>query len=100
MEMFKYGLQTHSGASSQSCHSVDADAWCKWALTENQFSVLRLHVRIFPALNPLVFVRWNKYSDWFEVQRNFVYVIFVRNLYVIIETFNIKVIKTLQRHFL
>ena len=33
MEMLENGLQIHSGASSQSCHSVDADAWCKRALS-------------------------------------------------------------------
>ena len=32
METLENGLQTHSGASSQSCRSVDADAWCKQAL--------------------------------------------------------------------
>ena len=44
MELLENRLQPHSGAtplismgtesqaSSQSCHSVDADAWCKWAL--------------------------------------------------------------------
>ena len=26
------GCKPHSGASSQRCRSVDADAWCKWAL--------------------------------------------------------------------
>ena len=30
--MLENGLQTHSGASSQSCRSVDADAWCKRVL--------------------------------------------------------------------
>ena len=32
MEMLENGLQQHSGASLQSCYSVDANAWCKWAL--------------------------------------------------------------------
>ena len=32
MEMLENGLQTHSGASSQSCHSIDTDTWCKGAL--------------------------------------------------------------------
>ena len=44
-ESLENGLQPHSGvtpmfsmrtelqASSHSCHNVDADAWCKWALT-------------------------------------------------------------------
>ena len=32
METFENGLQTHSGASSQSCRSVDTDIWCKRAL--------------------------------------------------------------------
>ena len=31
MEMLETGLQTHSGASLQSCCSVDVDAWCKRA---------------------------------------------------------------------
>ena len=45
VELLENGLQTYSGVtplfsmrtesqvSSQSCHSIDADAWCKWALT-------------------------------------------------------------------
>ena len=45
MELLKNGLQLHSGvtslismraesqASSQSCRSVDADAWYKWAIS-------------------------------------------------------------------
>ena len=32
METLENGLQTHSGASSQSCRSVDADVWCKRVL--------------------------------------------------------------------
>ena len=32
METLGKGLQTHYGASSQSCRSIDADAWYKWAL--------------------------------------------------------------------
>ena len=34
METLENGLQTHSGASLQSCCSVDADAWCKRALID------------------------------------------------------------------
>ena len=32
METLENGLHTHSGGSSQSCHSVDTDALCKRAL--------------------------------------------------------------------
>ena len=32
IEKLENGLQTYSGASSQSCHSVVTDAWCKRAL--------------------------------------------------------------------
>ena len=35
MEMLGNGLQPQSGASSQSCRSVDADAWCKRALMDS-----------------------------------------------------------------
>ena len=28
-----FSMRTESQASSLSCHRVDADAWCKWALT-------------------------------------------------------------------
>ena len=37
MEMFENGLQTNSGASPQSCRSVDADVWCKRVLTKKQW---------------------------------------------------------------
>ena len=33
MEMLGNGLQSHSRASSLNCHGVDADTWCKRALT-------------------------------------------------------------------
>ena len=39
METFENGLQTHSGASLQSCRSIDPDVWCKRALIY-QFSRL------------------------------------------------------------
>ena len=32
METLENGLQTHSEVSSQSCYSIDAEAWCKRAL--------------------------------------------------------------------
>ena len=34
VETLENGLQTHSGASSESCSSVNTDAWCKRALKE------------------------------------------------------------------
>ena len=36
METLENGLQPHSGASSQSCRSIDTDAWCKRALNETK----------------------------------------------------------------
>ena len=56
METLENRLQTHSGASLQSCRSIDADAWCKWALTgsEGLFMFLRLCVLFPPLLNVLL----------------------------------------------
>ena len=50
------GLQCHSGAaplflmktvllaSLQSCHSIDADVWCKWALTGCVYICKRIYL--------------------------------------------------------
>ena len=40
METLENGLQTHSGASLQSCRSIDTDAWYKWALTKREKNTL------------------------------------------------------------
>ena len=32
-------MRTESQASSQSCRSVDGDAWCKWSLSFNLLSL-------------------------------------------------------------
>ena len=49
-----FSMRTESLASSQSCHSVDTDAWCKWAFTH--LPLIRRHnpthaVRFRVALN-------------------------------------------------
>ena len=33
---FLFSMRTESQASSQSCRSVDGDAWCKWSLTDTE----------------------------------------------------------------
>ena len=38
MEMLENGLQTYFGVSSQSCRSIDADAWCKRVITKKGHS--------------------------------------------------------------
>ena len=53
VELLKNRLQPHSGAtplfsvrmesqaSSQSCRSIDTDAWCKWALSQKKLEFRR-----------------------------------------------------------
>ena len=39
-----FSINTESLASSQSCRSIDVDAWCKWALSS---TVLLLHLPVW-----------------------------------------------------
>ena len=53
METLENWLQTNSGGSSQSCHSVDTDTWCKLALSLNVTgvkSVQSLKVKLLSRL--------------------------------------------------
>ena len=59
MEILENGLQSHSGALLQSCCSIDADAWCKRALTITFLSrlkdlvyLLTVKERFYCALGP------------------------------------------------
>ena len=59
VESLENRLQPHSGvtplfsmrmelqASLQSCHSIDADAWCKWALMLSMSNISKSFSRYF-----------------------------------------------------
>ena len=46
-------MRTESQASLHSCHNVDADAWCKWALN----TCPHLNKKEFQPLSQILFVR-------------------------------------------
>ena len=83
MEILENGLQTHSGATplfsirtellatSQSCCSVDADAWCKRAPTYTGSRLQR--VRLLRALD------YNKQGTIFLKKSTFLIDIYVEN---------------------
>ena len=66
MKTLENGLQTHSGASLQSCRSVDADAWCKRALNFSVSNHLRIiwHMRVTAFyFDPASQVEWTAVAD-------------------------------------
>ena len=41
-----FSMRTESQASSLSCHSIDADAWCKWALRPCDVTMFEYHYNL------------------------------------------------------
>ena len=82
METLENGLQTHSGASLASCHSVDADAWCKWALRSFfVFVPVQWSIKPNAARNQLRTVRKRGYvTTTTECERGFLHSLKFQNI--------------------